>query len=104
MIFSQVTLEISEKKKKPNGAETNVINPVTLPAKKEKIVQNRLDSFSMQGLKKVVRYSLTNIGEYEFKTFDYFTDENGTRFKRTIWERDPKNNKLILEGEVANGI
>lgn len=104
MIFSQVTLEINEKKKKPNGAETSVISLVTLPAKKEKIVQNRLDSFSMQGLKKVVRYSLNNVGEFEFKIFDYFTDENGTRYKRTVWERDPKNNKLILEGEVANGI
>lgn len=104
MIFTQVTLEISEKVKKPNGAENSVIKYVILPAKKERISQNRLDEFSMQGLKKVVRLSLNNVGEYEFKIFDYFTDERGTRYKRTVWERDTQSNKIILEGEVANGI
>ena len=30
--------------------------------------------------------------------------EKGNIFKRTIWERNPKNNKIILEGVVSNGI
>lgn len=68
------------------------------------ISQTRLDEFSMQGLKKVVRYSLNNIGDYEHEIFDYFQDERGTRYKRTVWERDTKTNKIILEGVVANGI
>ena len=58
----------------------------------------------MQGLKKVVRYALNNIGDYEFEIFDYFQDERGIRYKRTVWERDVKTNKIILEGVVANGI
>ncbi|WP_346349553.1 hypothetical protein [Lactococcus formosensis] len=104
MIFTQVILEITKTEKKPNGAEKQVIKPVALPAKKERITQNRLDEFSMQGLKKVSRYSLNNVGEYEDEIFDYFTDEKGNRYKRTLWERDPKTNKIILEGEVANSI
>mgnify|MGYP000222793087 FL=1 len=73
-------------------------------AKQERISQTRLDEFSMQGLKKVVRYSLNNIGDYEHEIFDYFRDDRGTRYKRTVWERDTKTNKIILEGVVANGI
>ena len=30
--------------------------------------------------------------------------EKGNIFKRTTWERNPKNNKIILEGVVSNGI
>ena len=30
--------------------------------------------------------------------------EKGNIFKRTTWERNPKNNKMILEGVVSNGI
>ena len=30
--------------------------------------------------------------------------KKGDTFKRTTWERDPKNNKMILEGVVSNGI
>ena len=36
--------------------------------------------------------------------FNYFLDEKGETFKRTTWERNPKNNKMILEGVVSNGI
>lgn len=104
MIFSQVSIEIDKVIKKPSGAEKRTVELVTFQAKKERISQNRLDEFSMQGLKKVVRYSLNNIGDYEFKIFDFFQDEKGTRYKRTVWERDTKSNKIILEGEVANGI
>lgn len=104
MIFSQVTIELAVTEKKPNGAEKQVIKPIDLPVKRERITQNRLDEFSMQGLKKVSRYSLNNIGEYEDAIFDYFTDEKGNRYKRTLWERDPKTNKMILEGEIANGL
>ena len=30
--------------------------------------------------------------------------KKGDTFKRTTWERNPKNNKVILEGVVSNGI
>ena len=104
MIFTQVSIELQKTVKKPNGAEKSTVELVTLQAKQERISQTRLDEFSMQGLKKVVRYSLNNIGDYEFEIFDYFRDERGTRYKRTVWERDTKTNKIILEGVVANGI
>ena len=104
MIFTQVNLELQKTVKKKTGAEKNTVELVTLQAKQERISQTRLDEFSMQGLKKVVRYSLNNIGDYEFEIFDYFRDERGTRYKRTVWERDTKTNKIILEGVVANGI
>lgn len=104
MIFTLVTIELEKIEKKPSGAEKKIITEVSLPAKKEKISQIRLDEFSMQGLKKVVRYSLTNIGGYEDEIFDFFKDEKGYRFKRTLWERDPKTNKITLEGVSANGI
>ena len=104
MIFTQVSIELQKTIKKPNGAEKSTVELVTLQAKQERISQTRLDEFSMQGLKKVVRYSLNNIGDYEHEIFDYFQDERGTRYKRTIWERDTKTNKIILEGVVANGI
>lgn len=104
MIFSQVSIELEKTIKKPNGAEKKTVELVTFQAKKERITQNRLDEFSMQGLKKVVRYSLNNIGDYEHEIFDYFQDERGTRYKRTVWARDTKSNKIILEGSVANGI
>ena len=96
MIFTQVSIEIQKIVKKPNGAEKNTVELVTFMAKQERISQTRLDEFSMQGLKKVVRYALNNIGDYE--------DEHGIRYKRTVWERDVKTNKIILEGVVANGI
>ena len=104
MIFTQVNLELQKTIKKKTGAEKNTVELVTLMAKQERISQTRLDEFSFQGLKKVVRYSLNNIGDYEFVIFDYFRDERGTRYKRTVWERDTKTNKIILEGVVANGI
>lgn len=104
MIFTQVSIEIQKIVKKPNGAEKNTVELETFMAKQERISQTRLDEFSMQGLKKVVRYALNNIGDYEFEIFDYFQDERGIRYKRTVWERDVKTNKIILEGVVANGI
>lgn len=104
MIFTQVSIELQKTIKKASGAEKSTVELVTLQAKQERISQTRLDEFSMQGLKKVVRYSLNNIGGYEHEIFDYFRDERGTRYKRTVWERDTKTNKIILEGTVANGI
>ena len=104
MIFTQVSIELQQTVKKKNGAEKNKVELVTLMAKQERISQTRLDEFSMQGLKKVVRYSLNNIGDYEFVIFDYFLDDRGTRYKRTVWERDTKTNRVVLEGVVANGI
>ena len=104
MIFTQVSIELQKTVKKKTGAEKNTIELVALMAKQERISQTRLDEFSMQGLKKVVRYSLNNIGDYEFVIFDYFLDDRGTRYKRTVWERDTKTNRIILEGVVANGI
>ena len=102
MIFSQVTLQVETTVKKKNGAEANVIKPIVLPAVKQRIT--RLDEFSMIGLGKNVRYELNGIGEMEDLIFNYFLDEKGETFKRTTWERDPKNNKIILEGVVSNGI
>lgn len=104
MIFTQVNLELQKTVKKKTGAEKNTVELITLMAKQERISQTRLDEFSMQGLKKVVRYSLNNIGDYEFVIFDYFLDERGTRYKRTVWERDTKTNRVVLEGVVANGV
>ena len=104
MIFTQVSIELQKTIKKKTGAEKNTVELVTLQAKQERISQTRLDEFSMQGLKKVVRYSLNNIGDYEFVIFDYFLDDRGTRYKRTVWERDTKTNRVVLEGVVANGI
>ena len=104
MIFTQVSIELEKTIKKASGAEKKTIELVVLPANLERISQNRLDEFQMQGLKKIVRYSLNNIGDYEYEIFDYFQDERGTRYKRTVWARDTKSNKLILEGVVANGI
>lgn len=104
MILSQVTLQVEATVKKPNGAEENTIQNIVLPATKQRINQNRLDEFSMIGLGKTNRYELNNIGEMEDLIFNYFLDEKGNKFKRTTWERNPKNNKMILEGVVANGI
>ncbi len=104
MIFTQVSIELQKTIKKKTGAEKNTVELITLMAKQERISQTRLDEFSMQGLKKVVRYSLNNIGDYEFVIFDYFLDERGTRYKRTVWERDTKTNRVVLEGVVANGV
>lgn len=59
MIFSQVTLQVETTVKKKNGAEDNVINPITLPAVKQRIGQSRLDEFSMIGLGKMYGMSLT---------------------------------------------
>ena len=53
---------------------------------------------------KNVRYELNGIGEMEDLIFNYFLDEKGDTFKRTTWERNPKNNKMILEGVVSNGL
>lgn len=104
MIFTQVTLEVQETVKKDNGAEANISVPYPLPALKQRITQDRLDAFSMQGLSKSYRYELENIGELENLIFEYFYDENNTKYKTTVWERNPKNNKMILEGVVANGL
>lgn len=104
MIFTQVTLLVEKTVKKPNGAEENTIEKYILPATKERINQSRLDEFSMIGLGKTNRYELNGIGELENLIFNYFLDEKGNKFKRTTWERNPKNNKMTLEGVVANGI
>ena len=104
MIFGQVTLEIETTVKKPNGAEKNVIKYVTFSAEKKRITQNRYDEFSMRGLSQVVRYEVNLMGEYEDSIFEFFTNEKGKRFKTTMFERNPKNNKMIIEGVVANGI
>lgn len=104
MIFSQVTLLVETTVKKPNGAEENTIQKYILPATKQRINQSRLDEFSMIGLGKTNRYELNAIGEMEDLIFNYFLDEKGDKFKRTTWERNPKNNKMTLEGVVANGI
>ena len=104
MIFTQVTLEIQTTVKKPNGAEQNTVQKITLPATKERISQRRLDEFSMAGLSRSYRYRLNNIGEYEDLIFQFFYDEKGIKYNRTVWERDPKTNEIVLEGEVANGI
>lgn len=104
MIFSQVTLQVETTVKKKNGAEVYVIKPIVLPAVKQRISQLRLDEFSMIGLGKNVRYELNVIGEIEDLIFNYFLDEKGVPFKRTTWERNPKNNKVILEGVVSNGL
>lgn len=104
MIFTQVAIELEKTTKKASGAEKKVVELVVFPAKLERISQNRLDEFQMQGLKKVVRYTLSNIGDYEFEIFDYFQDDRGTRYKRISWERDVKTNRITLEGVVANGI
>ena len=77
MIFSQVTLQVETTVKKKNGAEDNVIKPITLPAVKQRISQLRLDEFSMIGLGKNVRYELNGIGEMEDLIFNYFLDEKG---------------------------
>ena len=104
MIFTQVTLEVQTTVKKPNGAESNTTQLITLPATKEKIAQSRLDEFSMVGLGKRYRYQLNAIGEYEDLIFEYFYTEKNEKLKTVTWERDPKTNKMTLEGVVANGI
>ena len=104
MILSQVTLQVETPGKKANGAENNVIKSIVLPAVKQRINQSRLDEFSIIGLGKNVRYELNGIGEMEDLIFNYFLNEKGETFKRTTWERNPKNNKMILEGVVSNGL
>jgi hypothetical protein len=104
MIFTQVTLEVQTTVKKPNGAEQNATTLIPLQATKEKIAQSRLDEFSMIGLGKRNRYQLNAIGEYENLIFEYFYDEKNVKYKTVTWERNPKNNKMTLEGVVANGI
>lgn len=104
MILTQVTIEITIKVKKPNGAEVEQPQLIALPAEQVRIVQSRLDEFSMQGLAKRYRYELRNVGEYENALFMFFYDVNGTKFKVETWERDNRTNKMILEGVVANGI
>ena len=104
MIFTQVTLEVQITVKKPNGAEKNTLKKYPLPAMRQKITQSRIDMNSMQGLGKNYRFLLDNIGELEDLEFQFFYDEKGTKFTTTMWERDPKSNKMILEGVKANGI
>ena len=105
MILTQVTLLVKTTIKKPNGAESETINPITLPATKERIYQSRLDQNSMIGLGKQNRYKLSGLGEYETELrFEYFLDEKQEKYKVTTWERNPKNNNMTLEGVVANGI
>ena len=105
MILTQVTLLVKTTITKPNGAKEDVEQPITLQATKEKISQIRLDEFSMQGLGKRNRFALDSIGEYETDLrFEYFLDERNEKYKVTTWERNPKNNKMTLEGVVANGI
>lgn len=104
MILTQVTLEVQETVKKPNGAEQNTIVNYTLPAEKQRIYQSRLDEFSMVGLAKRNRWVLYNLGELEDLVFQFFYDEKGTKYNTSMWERDPNNNDMTLEGVVANGI
>lgn len=105
MILTQVTLLVKVTSKKANGAETETITPIALPATKERIYQSRLDQNSMIGLGKQNRYKLNGVGEYETELrFDYFLDEKQEKYKVTTWERNPKNNEMTLEGVVANGI
>lgn len=104
MIFTQVTLLIETTVKKPNGAEKATTQPIVLPAKSERVSQTRIDEFSMQGLTKRYRWTLDNIGELEYLNFMYFLDEKGTKYKTTTWERNVKNDNVVLEGIVANGI
>lgn len=104
MIFTQIKLEVQTVEKKPNGAENPKTTFIDLAAKKERISQARLDEFSMQGLSKTYRFRLYAIGEFEDLIFQYFYDEKGTKYARTMWERDPKTQEMILEGVAANGI
>lgn len=104
MILTQVTLEVQETVKKPNGAEQNTLVNYTLPAEKQRISQSRLDEFSMVGLAKRNRWVLYNLGELEDLVFQFFYDEKGTKYNTSMWERDPNNNNMTLEGVVANGI
>lgn len=104
MILTQVTLEVQETVKKPNGAEHNALVNYTLPAEKQRISQSRLDEFSMVGLAKRNRWVLYNLGELEDLVFQFFYDEKGTKYNTSMWERDPNNNNMTLEGVVANGI
>lgn len=104
MIFTQVTLQVETTVKKPNGAEENTFTDYQLPAMIARINQSRIDENSMQGLGKVYRWELDNIGELEGLTFQFFRDEYDTKFTRTMWERDIKSNKMILEGRKANEI
>lgn len=104
MIFTQVTLQVETTVKKPNGAEENTFQDYPLPAMRDKIIQSRIDENSMQGLGKSYRWQLDNIGELEGLAFQFFRDEYDTKFTRTMWERDPKSNKMILEGRKANEI
>ena len=105
MILTQVTLLVKTTVKKPNGAETVTVTNIVLPATKQRIYQSRLDQNSMVGLGKQNRYELDSIGEYETELrFEYFLDEKNEKYKVTTWERNPKNNKMTLEGVVANGI
>ena len=104
MIFTQVTLEVQTKRKKPNGAEENTLSLYPLPAMRDKIIQSRIDENSMQGLGKNYRYILDNIGELEDLVFQFFYDEKGIKYTTTMWERDIKSNKMILEGRKANEI
>lgn len=104
MILTQVTLEVQETVKKPNGAEENKKVLYTLPAEKQRISQSRLDEFSMLGLAKRDRWILYNLGELEDLVFQFFYDEKGVKYNTSVWERDPYNNNMTLEGVVANGI
>lgn len=105
MILTQVTLLVKTTVTKSNGAKEVTEVPYVLPATKEKIYQTRLDEFSMQGVGKRNRFALDSIGEYEDDLdFEYFLDERGEKYKVMTWERNIKNNKIILEGVVANGI
>lgn len=104
MILTQVTLEVQETVKKPNGAEENKKVNYTLPAEKQRISQSRLDEFSMLGLAKRDRWILYNLGELEDLIFQFFYDEKGVKYNTSVWERDPYNNNMTLEGVVANGI
>lgn len=104
MILTQVTLEVQKTVKKPNGAEHQTLVNYTLPAEKQRISQSRLDEFSMVGLAKRNRWVLYNLGELEDLVFQFFYDEKGTKYNTSMWERDPNNNNMTLEGIVANGI
>lgn len=104
MILTQVTLEVQETVKKPNGAEDNRLVLYEFPAEKQRVSQTRLDNFSMVGLAKRDRWTLYNLGELEDLVFQFFYDEKGTKYNTTTWERDPNNNNMTLEGVVANGI
>ncbi len=104
MKMTQITLVNLEVKKQPNMSEKTEEVTYLFPAKKERLLQNRLDSYSMQGLKHVNRYTVYNLGELENKDFSYFYDETGEKYKILSIQANIDLNQWTIEGVVADGI